>query len=107
MSLFLKKENHQVTLANNGQEAVELFKQNNFDLILMDIMMPVMDGYEATAAIRTLEASEGTSVPIIAVTANTMDNDRQKCLNCGMDDYMVKPFDIEALNEILNTIFGN
>ena len=107
MSLFLKKANHKVTIANNGQEAVEFFRQNDYDLILMDLMMPVMDGYEATSQIRIIEKDKANSVPIIAVTANTMDNDRQKCIESGMNGYVVKPFDIDSLNDILNSLFGN
>jgi len=107
MYLFLKKEDHKVTIANNGKEAVEFFRKNEYDLILMDIMMPEMNGYEATTIIRSMEGDKTTSVPIIAVTANTMDNERQKCIDSGMNGFMVKPFDIDALNDILKTLFGN
>ena len=81
----LKKYNHIVTIANNGLEAVEKFKKAQFDVILMDIMMPVMDGLEATVKIREVEVTNnaGKRTPIIALTANTMDNDRNKCLSYG------------------------
>lgn len=102
----LKKFNHAVTIANNGLEAVEKFKEDNFDVILMDIMMPVMDGLEATTRIREEEdrirAEKRT--PIIALTANTMDNDRNKCLSYGMDEFLAKPFDIEKLKLVFNKL---
>ena len=102
----LRKYNHKVSIANNGLEAVNLFKEKKFDLILMDIMMPVMDGLEATREIRKIEKANKLSeyTPIIAVTANTLDNDREKCLSWGMDEFIAKPFDMNQLNEILQTL---
>ena len=102
----LKKYNHEVTIANNGLEAVELFRVNNFDVILMDLMMPVMDGLEATVKIREEEEMNNSDkrIPIIAITANTMDNDRDTCISYGMDDFMSKPFDIEKLHEIFSEL---
>ena len=90
----LRKYNHKVSIANNGLEAVNLFKEKKFDLILMDIMMPVIRKIE-----KAHKLSEYT--PIIAVTANTLDNDREKCLSWGMDEFIAKPFDMNQLNEIL------
>lgn len=106
VTFSLKKFNHEVTIANNGLEAVEIFRENKFDVILMDIMMPVMDGLEATAKIREEEdiSNLNTRTPIIALTANTMDNDRDTCISYGMDDFMAKPFDIEKLNVIFNSL---
>lgn len=102
----LKKFNHAVTIANNGLEAVEKFKEDNFDVILMDIMMPVMDGLEATTKIREVEECNRAEkrTPIIALTANTMDNDRTKCISYGMDEYLAKPFDIEKLKVVFNQL---
>ena len=102
----LRKYNHKVSIANNGLEAVNLFKEKKFDLILMDIMMPVMDGLEATREIRKIEKANKLNeyTPIIAVTANTLDNDREKCLSWGMDEFIAKPFDMNQLNEILQTL---
>ena len=102
----LRKYNHKVAIANNGLEAVNLFKEKKFDLILMDIMMPVMDGLEATREIRKIEKVNKLSeyTPIIAVTANTLDNDREKCLSWGMDEFIAKPFDMNQLNEILMSL---
>jgi len=102
----LKKFNHIVTIANNGLEAVEKFRTAEYDVILMDIMMPVMDGLEATVKIREVEESNNACkrTLIIALTANTMDNDRNKCLSYGMDEFMSKPFDIEKLKVIFNKL---
>ena len=98
----LKKFNHDVIIANNGVEAIERFREQKFHVILMDIMMPVMDGLEATVKIREEEVLSGTEkrTPIIALTANTMDNDRDKCISYGMDEFMAKPFDMEKLKTI-------
>jgi CheY-like chemotaxis protein len=102
----LKKFNHEVTIANNGVEAIERFREQKFHVILMDIMMPVMDGLEATVKIREEEKVCGIKerTPIIALTANTMDNDREKCISYGMDDFMAKPFDIEKLKSIFDEL---
>lgn len=102
----LKKYNHEVTIANNGVEAVEKFNEAKYDVILMDIMMPVMDGLEATVKIREVEEMNKIDrrTPIIALTANTMDNDRNTCLSYGMDEFMAKPFDIEKLKLIFSKL---
>ena len=106
VTFSLKKYNHEVTIANNGLEAVKLFRDKQFDVILMDIMMPVMDGLEATVRIREEEEKNNFDrrTPIIAITANTMDNDRETCISHGMDDFMSKPFDIEKLNLIFEEL---
>lgn len=87
----------------NGTSALALFKEGDFDIVLMDCHMPEMDGYQATAAIRALEAQEGSvRMPIIAVTANVMVGERERCIAAGMDDYVSKPFrlaDIDAALE--------
>jgi len=95
---LLKKRGYRVTLANNGAEAVDCFVENSFDLILMDMQMPVMDGIEATETIRSREmrrswvfSQEYKQVYIIAMTANAMDGDRERCLQAGMNDYLSKP----------------
>ncbi len=96
---MLENMNHQVTTVKNGKEAVELVGQelSRFDLILMDIQMPVMGGEEATRAIRNLEKSTPFHIPIIALTANAMKGDREKFLAAGMDDYIPKPIKKNAL----------
>ncbi|MBL7966156.1 MAG: response regulator [Prolixibacteraceae bacterium] len=106
VTFSLKKYNHEVTIANNGVEAIEKFRENKYDVILMDIMMPVMDGLEATVKIREIESNGNfeNRTPIIALTANTMDNDRDKCISYGMDEFMAKPFDIEKLKSIFSEL---
>ncbi|HAH24404.1 MAG TPA: response regulator, partial [Prolixibacteraceae bacterium] len=100
------KYNHIITVANNGLEAVAKFTESEFDVILMDIMMPVMDGLEATVKIREVEVENKACkrTPIIALTANTMDNDRSKCISYGMDEFMAKPFDVEKLKSIFQKL---
>jgi two-component system, sensor histidine kinase and response regulator len=89
---LLSKRGHSVTIANNGQEALKALKDQNFDLILMDIQMPIMDGFAATKAIRENEKGSQRHIPIIAMTAHAMAGDRERCLNAGMDAYVSKPF---------------
>jgi osomolarity two-component system sensor histidine kinase NIK1 len=102
----LKKFNHEVDIANNGLEAVNKYRNKEYDVILMDIMMPVMDGLEATFQIRKYEKEVDPKrhTPVIAITANTLDNDRDKCIATGMDEYMAKPFDMNRLNEIFKEL---
>jgi CheY-like chemotaxis protein len=88
---ILKKAKHTVVIASNGKQALELLDQQPFDVILMDMQMPEMDGFEATAAIRKKERQEGGHAPIIAMTAHAMSGDRERCLTAGMDDYLSKP----------------
>ena len=96
-----------VTVAMHGQEAIDLLRGGEFDLILMDCQMPVMDGYEATAAIRAREQSDGRArVPIIAMTANAMSGDRERCLLAGMDDHIAKPVQERQLAEALRRWLG-
>ena len=97
----LKKYNYNVTAVTNGPEAIEQVKQHDFDLVLMDIMLPEMDGYEITAAIREYEKANAIEnpVPIIAITANTLDNDRERCFKVGMNEYLSKPFTAAQLIE--------
>jgi signal transduction histidine kinase/CheY-like chemotaxis protein/HPt (histidine-containing phosphotransfer) domain-containing protein len=88
--------------AENGEVALELLQQQSFDMVLMDCQMPVMDGYSATQAWRAIEKSKGLAhMPIIAMTANAMAEDRQKCLDAGMDDYLSKPVDRKLLQQIM------
>ncbi|MCJ8271775.1 MAG: ATP-binding protein [Psychrosphaera sp.] len=88
-------------LATNGIEALEKYQQEGFDVILMDCMMPLMDGYEATRQIRLLEQESGLSTPIIALTANALGDAKSGCLEAGMNDFITKPFSIENLYEVI------
>lgn len=87
--------------AQNGEQAVACVRQKNFDLVLMDCQMPVMDGFEATTLIRQLPQGRGLNLPIIAMTANTMQGDDQKCLAAGMDAFLPKPYTLSALRDML------
>ncbi len=98
---ILTELGYEVTIAENGALALEEYKNNHYDSILMDCMMPEMDGYEATRAIRFLESHNGNHIPIIAVTANAMEGDKEKCIEAGMDDYITKPVKIEDTKIIL------
>jgi CheY-like chemotaxis protein len=100
---LLEKRGHRVTLSRNGREAVEALANQTFDLVLMDVQMPEMDGFEATAAIREKEKHNGARVPIIALTAHAMKGDRERCLAAGMDGYLSKPIRSQELDEILET----
>ena len=88
---LLTRRGHTVVVANNGKEALQALAKEPFDLILMDVQMPAMDGFEATAAIRAQERTTGGHIPIIAMTANAMTGDRERCLEAGMDGYIAKP----------------
>lgn len=104
---LLQRQGHRVTVANNGQEALLAWQKGGFDLILMDMMMPEVDGIQATHRIRQLEAQSdqpGVRTPIIAMTANVMDGDRERCLAAGMDDYVSKPISVHALREALQRV---
>lgn len=90
----------EVRIAENGLEALDFYKKERFDLILMDIQMPEMDGYQTTREIRKSE-NEDTHIPIIALTANALSGDAKKCLDAGMDDYISKPIEAERLEAIL------
>jgi CheY-like chemotaxis protein len=94
--VLIKKWGHDCTLAQNGQEAVALFPTQHWDLVLMDMQMPVMGGLEATRLIRESELP-GRHTPILAMTANAMASDRQACLDAGMDDHLSKPLNSKAL----------
>jgi osomolarity two-component system sensor histidine kinase NIK1 len=95
----LKKLNCDITPVSNGKEALEIFKNNSYDLILMDIMLPEMNGYEITTEIRKFEKLKEVKNPvtIIALTANTYENDKEKCISVGMNEYLSKPFSAQQL----------
>lgn len=99
---LLEDEGAITTIVNDGQQAVDIFSRNNpgtFDAILMDIMMPEMDGLSATKAIRALDREDAGTIPIIAMTANAFDEDEKKCMEAGMNAHLVKPLDIQKMKE--------
>ena len=100
---MLEKLGLKLQIANNGQEAVARVREYEFDLVLMDCQMPVMDGYEATMAIRMLPDGRGSALPIVALTANAMQGDRQKCLHAGMDGFLAKPYSLLELRTTLRS----
>jgi CheY-like chemotaxis protein len=101
---ILSRKGHTLVHAANGQEAVDAFTAEKFDVILMDIQMPEMDGFEATARIRQIENATGCHTPIIAMTAHAMMGDRERCLAGGMDEYISKPIRAEDLRRVLGGI---
>ena len=103
---LLEAMGHQVRLAHNGVEAVELYRGEWFDLICMDLQMPQMGGFEATAEIRVMEGERGTRTPIIALTAHAMQGDRERCLEADMDGYVSKPVRREEFKAEINHVFG-
>ena len=101
LNRFLSKMGHNVTLASDGHETIEKLRADNYDLLLLDIQMPGIDGYETTGLIRAMN-DEKSKIPIVALTANAMAGDAEKCYQAGMDDYLTKPIDIKALNDLLS-----
>ena len=105
---LLKKAGLSVDIARDGKEAVYMFETSGiryYDIILMDIRIPEIDGLEASRQIRSLSRSDSQSVIIIAMTANTMDNDRQKALDAGMNEYLTKPINVKLLYKTINEMF--
>ncbi|MGH9455713.1 MAG: response regulator, partial [Terriglobia bacterium] len=101
---LLEKRRHAVTLANNGREALAVLALQTFDVVLMDVQMPEMDGFEATAAIREMEKKTGEHLPIIAMTAHAMKGDEERCLQAGMDSYVAKPIQAQQLFLAIETL---
>ncbi|MFN7086365.1 MAG: ATP-binding protein [Burkholderiales bacterium] len=100
---LLEKLGHLVHLVENGREAIAAVKERHYDVVLMDLQMPVMGGLAATAAIRDWEKDRDTHIPVIAMTAHAMQGDRERCLEMGMDGYISKPIDVAALIAVLGT----
>jgi CheY-like chemotaxis protein len=100
---LLKAEGHAVTVVGNGREAVDALRRSVFDVVLMDVDMPEMDGLAATRAIRAHETDCKARIPIVAVTA---DGDRQACLDAGMDAYLPKPLRVDRLNKMLRAVLS-
>jgi PAS domain S-box-containing protein len=104
---LLKRRGHSVTVANNGKEALAALELEKFDLVIMDVQMPEMDGLEATAAIRAKEKQTGAHLPIIAMTAHAMKGDRERCLAAGMDKYVSKPIRAKHLFDVIEETAGD
>jgi CheY-like chemotaxis protein len=100
---LLEKYGHSAVVANNGREALKQLEHERFDLVLMDVQMPEMDGFDVTAAIREKEQATGGHIPIIAMTAHVMQGDRERCLAAGMDGYVSKPI---RPKDLFDTITG-
>lgn len=98
---ILEKQGHRVVVAENGKLALDCLDRETFDLILMDVQMPEMDRFEATAAIRRKQSRSGTFTPIIAMTAHAMEGDRERCIRAGMDDYTSKPIRFDVLADMI------
>ena len=98
---FLEKRGHKLTVAGNGKQGLAALENDSFDLALMDVQMPEMDGFEATAVIRENEKTSGKHLPVIAMTAHAMAGDKERCLAAGMDGYISKPLQLEELNDLL------
>jgi len=103
---LLEKQGWKITVANNGKEAIELIEKNGFDIVLMDVQMPEMDGLEATRLIREREKKTGKHIPIIALTAHAFEEDKKRCLEAGMDAYTTKPIKIQELLNIIKDVFS-
>jgi signal transduction histidine kinase/DNA-binding response OmpR family regulator len=103
---LLEKRGHAVAVACNGREAIDLFDEQAFDLVLMDLQMPEVDGFEATAAIRAREKATGHRIPILAMTAHAMKGDKERCLEAGMDGYVTKPIKPAALLAAIAAAYG-
>jgi two-component system, sensor histidine kinase and response regulator len=101
---MLEKRGFSVTVAGDGRQAVAAYEAQAFDLILMDVQMPEMNGFEATSKIRQLELASNRHIPIIAMTARAMKEDREQCLAAGMDAYVSKPFRIDELVEVIQSL---
>jgi len=100
-----RSEDWDITVVDDGEQAIEAYKKGSFNLILMDVQMPVLNGYEATRIIRSLESGREMYTPIIALTAFAMKSDKEQCLEAGMDDYIAKPFKRQQfLDMVANTL---
>jgi len=104
---LLEKYGHQVTVARNGREALAAWQSDSFDVVLMDVQMPEMDGLEATATIRQREQQSDRHTPIVAMTAHAMKGDRERCLEAGMDDYVAKPIRARVLFDAIGALVGD
>jgi two-component system, sensor histidine kinase and response regulator len=103
---IIEKLGHRVTVVANGRDAVAAVQNGKFDLVAMDVQMPEMDGLDATVAIRLWEKTQGTHIPIVAMTAHAMKGDRERCLAAGMDGYTSKPIRITDLEQVIRELMS-
>jgi two-component system, sensor histidine kinase and response regulator len=103
---LLQRRGHTPVMVSNGREATEALLSDDVDLVLMDLQMPEMDGFEATAAIRARERRTGNRIPIVALTAHAMEGDRQRCLDADMDGYISKPVKAVELFEVIDRVMA-
>jgi CheY-like chemotaxis protein len=101
---ILEKRGHHVVAVSNGREAIDTYEKEHFDLVLMDVQMPEVDGFEATQRIRQIEKRKGGHIPIVAMTAHAMKGDREKCLAAGMDEYVPKPIKTQELHNVIENL---
>ncbi len=101
---ILENLNCEVTTAGHGKEALKFIESDTFDIVFMDLQMPEMDGYETTRQIRKI-SGKMSSVPIVALTASALEQDKRKCFDFGMTDYVTKPYEFKDIENILNKIF--
>ena len=104
---MLQRSNYEIDFAENGQKAVEMWESGKFDLILMDVQMPLMNGFQATTAIREKERTCGAHTPIVAMTAHALKEDKERCLDAGMDAYISKPIDFKACLQLIGETLKN
>jgi CheY-like chemotaxis protein len=106
-SVILTKRGHRIEIAENGQQALEFLRDKDYDLVLMDCQMPVMDGYEAARRLRANDPPvRNPRIPVIAMTANVKQSDREHCLEAGMDDFVGKPIDRNQLFEVIERVLA-
>jgi CheY-like chemotaxis protein len=105
-AVMLRRADFEVDLAGDGLKGVEMWEKGDYDLVLMDVQMPRMDGFEATRAIREKEEMRGGHIPIIAITAYALEKDEEQCLAAGMDAYVSKPVDFKKLFETIRVHTG-
>ena len=105
-ALMLQRADFEVDIAEDGLKGVEMWETGEYDLVLMDVQMPRMNGFEATSAIRVKEKARGGHIPIFAVTAYTLEKDKEECLAAGMDAFITKPIDFKKCIEMIHTIIG-
>ena len=104
VSTILQKNNYSVDCVDNGQLALDYLDQDIYDMVIMDIMMPVMDGLEAARQIRTLNRKDTKEIPIIAMTANAFQDDIRDCIDAGMNGHIAKPIDIEKMEAVILSV---